>query len=354
MQYQMQADLLENVQHNQNEFWKTIGKVGIGCKKNIPMEVITENGSVSNNVEDVLSKWESCFSKLYTSTVTTNTNNHGLSRDNIENSNDHIFDEPISVFEVQQAVKEAKLNKASGIDDIPAEVLKNETAISSLHILYNVVFTEGTIPTEWGKGVINPIPKSSTTDPRDPLQYRGIILASCMYKIYCSIINKRLSNWIESNDKLVDEQNGFRKGRSTYDQISALTNIIETRQKRKLSTFAAFIDLKKAYDLVDRNILWNRLLETGIKGKLFSAIRSLYNSVISCVRINGLKTGWFDVNIGLRQGCNLSPILFNLFINDFAVSVKALGKGIDVGNEKVCILVLTTSSFLLIMRLTFS
>ena len=159
-----------------------------------------------------------------------------------------------------------------------------------------------------------------------------------MYKIYCSIINKRLSNWIESNDKLVDEQNGFRKGRSTNDQISALTNIIETRQKRKLSTFAAFIDFKKAYDLVDRNILWNRLLETGIKGKLFSAIRSLYNSVKSCVRINGLKTGWFDVNIGLRQGCNLSPILFNLFINDFAVSVKALGKGIDVGNEKVCIL----------------
>ena len=89
-----------------------------------------------------------------------------------------------------------------------------------------------------------------------------------------------------------------------------------------LSTFAAFIDFKKAYDFVDRNILWNRLLETGIKGKLFSAIRSLYNSVKSCVRINGLKTGGFDVNIGLRQGCNLSPILFNLFINDFAVSSK--------------------------------
>ena len=195
-------------------FGKQLVKWALAVRK----EVITENGSVSNNVEDVLSKLESCFSKLYTSKVTTNTNNHGLSRDNIENSNDHIFDEPISVFEVQQAVKEAKLNKASGIDDIPAEVLKNDTAISSLHILYNAVFTEGTIPTEWGKGVINPIPKSSTTDPRDPLQYRGITLASCMYKIYCSIINKRLSNWIESNDKLVDEQNGFRKGRSTNDQ----------------------------------------------------------------------------------------------------------------------------------------
>ena len=90
--------------------------------------------------------------------------------------------------------------------------------------------------------------------------------------------------------------------------------------------------------MVDRDILWHRLINTGIKGKLFSAVKSLYDSVRSCVRINGLNTGGFDVIIGLRQGCNLSPILFNLFINDFAVTVKALGKGIDVGNEKICVL----------------
>ena len=76
------------------------------------------------------------------------------------------MDEPISIFEVRQAVKDAKLNKAIGIDNIPAEVLKNGTAISFLHILYNVCFTTGTIPSEWGRGIINP--KSSTTDPRDP------------------------------------------------------------------------------------------------------------------------------------------------------------------------------------------
>ena len=93
------------------------------------MEVITETGSISNNIEDVLSKWESCFSKLYTAKVTTNASNHVISRDNIENSNEHLFDETISVFEVWQAVKEAKLNKASGIDNIPADVLKNNTAI---------------------------------------------------------------------------------------------------------------------------------------------------------------------------------------------------------------------------------
>ncbi len=65
-----------------------------------------------------------------------------------------------------------------------------------------------------------------------------------MYKLYCFILNKRLSVWSEANSKIVDEQNGFRKHRSTIDHLSSLTHIIETRKKNKLSTFCAFIDLE--------------------------------------------------------------------------------------------------------------
>ena len=83
-------------------------------------------------------------------------------------------------------------------------------------------------------GIINPIPKSSTMDPRDPLSYRGITLASAMYKIYCAVLNKRLSKWVENNGILVDEQNGFRKGQSTVDHISSLSNLINSRKKAKL------------------------------------------------------------------------------------------------------------------------
>ena len=145
----MQAELLEDVQCNQNEFWKSIGRVGIGCKKNIPTEVVTESESISNNLEDVLRKWESCFSQLYTSNDTTNAVGSAILNDNIDNANGQVMDEPISIFKVPQAVKDAKLNKASGIDNIPAEVLKNDTTISYLHTLYNVCFTMGTIPSEW-------------------------------------------------------------------------------------------------------------------------------------------------------------------------------------------------------------
>ena len=152
------------------------------------------------------------------------------------------FNDNISLIEVRDAVFRAKVGKASGVDGIPAEVLKNDSAILFLHVLFNICFDKGTIPSEWGKCIINPIPKSSTSDPRDPLSYRGISLASAMYKIYASILNARLTHWSEDNNVLADEQGGFRRKRSTVDQISTVVNLIDTRKKLKKSTFTAFID----------------------------------------------------------------------------------------------------------------
>ena len=205
--------------------------------------------------------------------------------------------------------------------------------------MFNVCFDSGCVLSNWGKGIINPIPKSNTADPRDPLSYRGITLAPATYKLYCSILNERLSKWINRNDVLVDEQNGFRKTRCTIDHVSSLTNLIETRQKLKLSTFAAFIDFKKAYDSINQTLLWKRLTQIGIRGKMFKSVQSLYQSVSSCVRISGLTTDWFDVTVGLRQGCPLSRLLFNCFINDLAQKIKAVGKGVSIDNgEQIRIL----------------
>jgi len=110
--------------------------------------------------------------------------------------------------------------------------------ISFLHILYNVCFYSGCVPSEWSKVIISPIPKSTTADPRDPLSYRGIALPCFLYKLYCSILENRLSFWSEGNNKIIDEQNNFRKERSTIDHVSTLTNIVDIRKRLKKSTFA--------------------------------------------------------------------------------------------------------------------
>lgn len=110
------------------------------------------------------------------------------------------------------------------------------------------------------------------------------------------------------------------------DQISSLTNIIDTRKKGKQSTFCAFIDFRKAFDSVNRNLLWRKLTDIGMPTKMLAAVRSLYKDVSACVRVNGLYTDWFNVESGLRQGCSLSTILFNIFLNDLAMLLKTYKK----------------------------
>ena len=135
-------------------------------------------------------------------------------------------------------MRDARNGKAAGCDEFPVEVLKNESAAIVLARLFNICFKYGIImiiPDVWKMGII-----SSTADPRDPLSYRGITLAPSSYKLYCSVLNKRLCAWEEDNNVLHDIQNGFRKKRSTVDQISSLTSIIENRKCKKLSTFYCF------------------------------------------------------------------------------------------------------------------
>ena len=79
-------------------------------------------------------------------------------------------------------------------------------------------------------------------------------------------------------------------------------------------------------------------MKTYVSGKLFKTIKSLYSSVTSCVRVNNMHTDWFDVKCGLRQGCILSPILFNLYINDLVLYLKSFGKGVKCNDDYICTL----------------
>ena len=87
--------------------------------------------------------------------------------------------------------------------------------------------------------------------------------------------------------------------------------------------YACFIDMEKVFDSVDRNLLLYRLLQHNIKGKCYKSIKALLNNTSSCIQlIHGLRTEWFDINAGVRQGDSLSPTLFSLFINDIILEIR--------------------------------
>ena len=258
--------------------------------------------------------------------------------DEVDERTHSYLNESISVEEILKGLTKLKCNKARGFDSIPAEVIKNQRLQGALTVLFNRCFVSGVVPSAWKKGVIHPIPKSSTADKRDPLSYRGITVTSSLYNLYCVILNNRLVKWEEEYSVLNDAQNGFRTGRSTIDHISSLTSIIETRKLKKQSTYVGFIDFRKAYDSIDRNLMFRKLRDLGISGFICKSILSLYDNVECCVNVNGFFTDWFSVNCGLKQGCCLSTLFFNLYINDLVTMVNALNVGVDIGAEKVAVM----------------
>ena len=82
------------------------------------------------------------------------------------------------------------------------------------------------------------------------------------------------------------------------------------------------------------SILFPKLQNLGLTGRMFNVVKSLYDGVKCCVRINGIKTEFFDVGCGLKQGCSLSTLFFNLFVNDLVVRLNSLDIGVDIGGEK--------------------
>ena len=244
------------------------------------------------------------------------------------------MDKDISLEEVRSAIKSVNKGKASGEDNIPVEVLANEQCIRFLHKLFNISFSTGIIPEVWKKGIIQPILKGNELNAKVTSNYRGITLVCSAYKLYSHILLKRLESFCDDHDVICDEQNGFRKSRSCVEQLLTLTDIVQSRIHVGCEVFVCFLDFSKAYDRVNRDLLWNRLANIGVGTKYLDAMRSSYGEVTSCVRINGKKTDWFYIGNGVKQGCLLSPTLFNIYINTLVESIKQLNAGVKLDGGK--------------------
>ena len=169
----------------------------------------------------------------------------------------------------------------------------------------------GKTPRDWQTGVIIPIFKKGNRE--QCTNYRGILLFSLPGKIFAKCLERKCQEIVES--KLEDGQCGFRPGRSTTDQIFTLKQIFEKFCEYGKDLFACFVDLEKAYDRVPRDKLWKVLQEYGVDGQLLRAIKSFYCQPEVCARVNGKQSKPFNVGVGPRQRCVLSPLLFIVYMN---------------------------------------
>ena len=183
-------------------------------------------------------------------------------------------------------------------------------------MLFNTVLETGIIPTDWTIGIIKPLYKNKG-DINYVNNYRGITLLSCLGKLFTSVLNTRLYSYLTTENIIGSEQVGFRPKHSTLDHIFALQILANFYINDKKQLFCAFVDYSKAFYFIDRAYLWQKVLDSNVNGKVLNVIRNMYKNAQSCVSLKNNLSESFPCQVGVRQGENLSPLLFAIYLNDF-------------------------------------
>ena len=227
--------------------------------------------------------------------------------------------------ETRRAIRGMHNWKAPGPDSLVAELLKiDEPAepivLERFHAILVEVWTGGEVPQQWKDAIIKVLYEKS--DRSNCNNYRGISLLSHAGKVLLKIVANRLSDYCEAHGILPDEQCGFRPERSTVDMLFVVRRLQELARRRRIPLYMCFVDLQKAYDSVDRELLWKVLARAGVPEEMIAVIRQFHDGMQAQVRMDdGELSDWFEVTQGLRQGYVLSPLLFNIF---FAAATEVI------------------------------
>jgi hypothetical protein len=231
--------------------------------------------------------------------------------------------------DVHLEIKLLQRNRAPGPDKLSPTLFKEggDSLRRALCTLLRMIWESEKIPKDWCSSTIIPIYKKGERSSCD--NHRGISLVSIASKILTGIIRRRLLDARESTSR--EEQAGFRPNRGCIDQIFTLRQLMQHRHAYRQPTIVVFLDLKAAFDSVSRKALWNCLLKNGVPPKYVNLLKELYSNSESRVRVYGKLTSPFVTSSGVRQGCPISPFLFNFVIDDIMKS--ALKDSYDFGVE---------------------
>ena len=216
----------------------------------------------------------------------------------------------------------------------------------------NSVFMSGVYPQQESVGMIIPLYKGKDSEA-DGSNYRGITIITAMSKLYATMLNNRLVAWrADSSDRQAMGQAGFTKDRRTVDHAFALQHVIHKQcralkkgERRQRRLYTCFVDLSKAFDTIDRQKLWARMGELGVHGNMLQALKAYYADVQECVRTSEGLTDSFKSDVGVKQGCPLSPTLFGFFIDKVEGFIRDIcakklgGQGVHIGTNRVPMLI---------------
>ena len=265
-----------------------------------------KSGECLTEEKEILSRWTECCLELY---------NYKSCGDKTLLDCSQLPEEdlqPILREEVEIAVASLKKGKSAGVDNIPAELAQagGETMIDVLTAICNRIWRTGEWPTPWTQSLIILLPIKGNLQFCQ--NYRTISLISQSNKVMLIVIFNRLKP--QAEEIIAEEQAGFRAGRSTTEQHFNLRILCEKYLQHQQNLYHVFIAFKKAFDRVWHAALWATMRKYNISANLVPTIEQLYDKATSAAQMNGSIGEWFRTTVGVRQGCLLSPTLFNIFL----------------------------------------
>ena len=301
--------------------WEVINELRGKCKP-CPKDDFVIDGTRITCRRVIANKFNEYFTSL-----ASNLNEKVLSDNNIAISSplesfSHFLSRssPCSIFlndtdsdEVKEIIMDFKNGKAS---DIPIVVVKKTAHLISTPLakLYNQCMRSGTFPSVFKTGKVTPIYKKDNKECIE--NYRPVSILPIFGKIFEKIIYNRLYAFFTSKGILHDDQFGFRKGHSTSHALHKSVDSITKSLANGRHVLGIFIDLSKAFDTLDHNILLNKLEHYGIRGSALSLMSSYLSNRKQYVCFNNMSSDTLSIRYGVPQGSILGPLLFLLYMND--------------------------------------
>ncbi|CAF1203414.1 unnamed protein product [Adineta steineri] len=287
-----------------------------GSKRVENMPIKDRNGNLLLNSSDRLERWREYFHELFNVPSIVDQKIIDEIQIGTLSEEEKRQNAAPSIEEVRKALFQMKSRKAPGNDEITADLLKagGEPVIHWLYGIFVDIWKNEVMVQDWNLAILIRLYKKGEKQICD--NYRGISLLNVTSKIFSRIILNRIQNMIDH--QLLEAQSGFRAHRSTMDQIHILNITMEKRREFNKSLFMCFIDITKAYDSVNRDLLWRVCRKYGISEKLVNLFKMLYKNSKAKVKIEGELSDSFLIETGVQQGGIPSPILFNILF-DFIV-----------------------------------
>ena len=237
---------------------------------------------------------------------------------------------PFTLHELNSTLNTLVEEKANGLDNITNAMLKNSGPEARLMILelFNNVLQGGVNPDEWKVGDVILVLKRPPS--LDVTNYRPITLISCLSKVLTKILAKRITTAVDESGLAGDLQNGFRPKRSCSDNIFILNSMLDLNKQKKLLSYLMFVDLSAAYDMVDRGILFRKMEQLNFPTQLITFLREYYFEDCVSTAASGVRTKSLFLTRGLRQGCNLSAILFVIYLSELSRRLNCTKLGVEL------------------------